>query len=78
MADAKKTTKKVVDATEVKSVESLKKDLAAKRQDLMDSTRSHRAGELINPRVLGQTRKEIARLETAIRAAALAAQKESK
>ncbi len=78
MADAKKTTKKVVDATEVKSVESLRKDLAVKRQDLMDSTRSHRAGELINPRVLGQTRKEIARLETAIRAAMLAEQKESK
>jgi ribosomal protein L29 len=78
MADAKKTTKKVVNAVEVKSAADLAQDLAAKRKDLMESTRSHRAGELINPRVLGQTRKEIARLETAIRAAALAAQKESK
>jgi ribosomal protein L29 len=78
MAEAKKTTKKVVNATEVKSVDDLKKDLAAKRKDLMDSIRSHRAGELINPRILGQTRKEIARLATAIRAAELAVQKESK
>ena len=77
MAEAKKTAK-TVKATAPKSLEELRTEVAAKRADLMASTRSHRAGELINPRVLGHTRKEIARLETAIRAAELAAQKESK
>ena len=52
-------------------------DLAAKQQDLLDSRKSHRAGELVNPRVLGTIRKEIARLHTAIRAAEQAT-KESK
>lgn len=78
MADAK-TTKKAAPkkATEVKSIADMQKDLTAKRDDLVASRRSHRAGELVNPRVLGTTRKEIARLHTAIRAARLAA-KESK
>ena len=77
MAEAKKTTKKTVEATEVKDVTTLRTDLAAKQQDLLDSRKSHRAGELVNPRVLGTIRKEIARLHTAIRAAEQAA-KESK
>ena len=77
MAEAKKTTKKTVEATEVKDVTTLRKDLAAKQQDLLDSRKSHRAGELVNPRVLGTIRKEIARLHTAIRAAEQAT-KESK
>ena len=74
MAESKKTTKK---AEVVKSLEDLRKDLAAKQNDLLESRKSHRAGELVNPRVLGSVRKEIARLHTAIRAAELAA-KESK
>jgi ribosomal protein L29 len=77
MAEAKKTTKKTVEATEVKDVTTLRADLAAKQQDLLDSRKSHRAGELVNPRVLGTIRKEIARLHTAIRAAEQAT-KESK
>ena len=77
MAEAKKTTKKTVEATEVKDVTALRADLAAKQQDLLDSRKSHRAGELVNPRVLGTIRKEIARLHTAIRAAEQAT-KESK
>ena len=79
MAEAKATTKKPAakQATEVKSVADLQKDLAAKRNDLLESKRSHRAGELVNPRVLGATRKEIARLHTAIKAAERAANKES-
>jgi ribosomal protein L29 len=77
MADAKKPAKKVVNAVEVKTLDDLKKDLATKQKDLMESVRSHRAGELINPRVLGATRKEIARLHTAIRAAEQTATKES-
>jgi len=64
MAD-KKTTK----ATEVKTLEQLHAELATKRQDLIDARRSHVAGELANPRVLTSTKKEIARLLTAIRAA---------
>lgn len=79
MAEAKTTTKKPVakKAVEVKSIDDLRNDLAAKRNDLLESKRSHRAGELVNPRVLGATRKEIARLHTAIKAAELAAKKES-
>ena len=75
MAESKKTTKK---AEVVKSLEDLRKDLAAKQNDLLESRKSHRAGELVNPRVLGSIRKEIARLHTAIRAAELASIKESK
>lgn len=80
MAEAKKTAVKKAapkKANEVKSVDGLRKDLAVKQQDLLASRKSHRAGELVNPRILGTTRKEIARLHTAIRAAELAA-KESK
>ena len=81
MAESKKTTAKKAapkNATEIKSVADMQKDLATKREDLVASRRSHRAGELVNPRILGTTRKEIARLHTAIRAAELAEQKESK
>lgn len=77
MAD--KTTKKTApkQATEVKTLEQLRAELATKQADQIASKRSHAAGELVNPRVLTVTRKEIARLHTAIRAAELAA-KESK
>lgn len=78
MAEAKKTTtKKTVKATEVKDLATLRNDLDAKLQDLLTSRKSHRAGELVNPRILGTIRKEIARLNTAIRAAEQVA-KESK
>ena len=68
MADTKKTAKK---ADVVKTIDELRAELATKQQDLNDSRRSHKAGELVNPRVLGQIRKEIARLHTAIHAAGL-------
>ena len=68
MADTKKTAKK---ADVVKPIDELRAELATKQQDLNDSRRSHKAGELVNPRVLGQIRKEIARLHTAIHAAEL-------
>ena len=71
-------TKKAVEATEVKTIEQLKADLAAKQADLLEAKRGHAAGELANPRTLGGIRKEIARLHTAIRAAELNEQKESK
>lgn len=73
MAD-KKTTKT---ATEVKTIAQLKEELAAKRQDLLEARRGHASGELANPRVLTHTKKEIARLLTAICAAEIA-EKESK
>ena len=68
MAETKKTAKT---ASVVKSIDKLRAELAAKRQELLDSRRSHKAGELVNPRALGQIRKEIARLHTAIHAAEL-------
>lgn len=71
----KKVTKK---ADEVQTGEQLTSKLAEARQDLLEARRSNAAGELINPRVITHTRKEIARLSTAIRAAELAAVKESK
>ena len=79
-----KTTKKTASkapsakkAVEVKSIDELRAELATKQADQITHKRSHAAGELVNPRVLTTTRKEIARLHTAIRAAELAA-KESK
>ena len=69
--------KKVTKATEVKTVEQLNEELAAKRSDLLNARRGHAAGELANPRVLTSTKKEIARLLTAIRAAEIS-EKESK
>lgn len=66
MAEAKnKTTAK--QAKGVKSLADLEKDLTQKRQDLLEAKRSHKAGELVNPRVLVETRREIARIMTAIR-----------
>ena len=74
MAETKKTAKT---ASVVKSIDELRDKLAAKRQELLDSCRSHK-GELVNPHALGQIRKEIARLLTAIRAQELAAEQENK
>ena len=71
-AAAPKTAKK---ATVVKDVTALRDDLADKQQDLLEAKRSHASGELVNPRVLRATRKEIARIHTQIRASEI---KESK
>ena len=62
MAEAKKNAKAAV----VKTVEDLKKELAEKRNDLLQAKRSHAAGELVNPKALRSLRKEIARLLTQI------------
>ena len=43
MAETKKTAKT---ASVVKSIDKLRAELAAKRQELLDSRRSHKAGEL--------------------------------
>ena len=79
MATTKATAKKPIkEATTVKSLDELRAELAAKRQDLLTSQRSHRAGELVNPRVLGTIRKEIARLMTAMKVHETSAKEESK
>lgn len=68
MATTKKTpTKKATKkAAEVKTMEQLREDLAKLRQDHLDSSKSHRQGELVNPHVLTTQRKQIARTLTAI------------
>ena len=68
----KKIIKKAKKATEVKTIDQLRTDLAVKQNDLIESKRGHKLGELTNPRVITVTRKEIARLHTAIRAAEIA------
>ncbi|MEO5950163.1 MAG: 50S ribosomal protein L29 [Candidatus Saccharimonadales bacterium] len=75
---ATKQVKKVAKATEVKTVEQMQELLATKQADQIALKRGHAAGELANPRVLTTTRKEIARLHAAIRAAEIASAKESK
>ena len=62
MAEAKKTVKAAV----VKTIDDLKKELAEKRNDLLQAKRSHAADELVNPKALRSLRKEIARLLTQI------------
>ncbi len=77
MADKKPSTKTTAKAVEVKTIDQLRELLATKQTDLITAKRGHAAGEVANPRILTTTRKEIARLHTAIRAAELAP-KESK
>ena len=60
MAEVKKTAK----AAAVKTIDDLKKELAEKRNDLLQAKRSHAAGELVNPKALRSLRKDIARLLT--------------
>lgn len=70
MPAAKKT--KATEAKKVDfdamSVADLEKLLATKQQDQLEAKKSHKAGELINPRVITQNRKDIARIKTSIRA----------
>ena len=79
MADKKTTTKakSTKKATEVKTLEQLRADLATKSDELLQARRGNAAGELTNPRVITVTRKEIARLKFAIHANEIA-EKESK
>lgn len=62
---AKATPKKEAIVT---SITDLEQQLTTKQQDLAQAKRSHKAGELVNPRVLSTTRKDIARLMTQINA----------
>jgi len=79
MADAKKTTtakKATKPAVEVKTIDQLNEELASLQQAHLESRKSHKQGELVNPHVLTVQRKNIARLHTAITAATHAALKE--
>jgi ribosomal protein L29 len=79
MADVKKTTKvsKVTKKdAEVKTVGQLQEELVKLRADLLESRKSHAAGELVNPRVLTVQRRGIARLLTALSSANKSAVKE--
>lgn len=73
----KKITKAAKEAVEIKSIEQLREELKTKQNDLLQAKRGHRMGELTNPRVLTSTRKEIARIHTAIRAAGINGKKEN-
>jgi ribosomal protein L29 len=77
MAD-KKTIKNTKPAKEIKTVDQLIVDLASKTNDLIEARRGHKLGELANTCVIRTTRKEIARINTAIRAAKVTELKENK
>jgi ribosomal protein L29 len=63
---AKTSTKKPATPAQ-QSLEELRAAIAAKESDMLDYKRSLAAGELANPRILTVTRKDIARLKTALR-----------
>ena len=65
MADSKKTAK----ATEVKTLANLQEELVKLHAENLESRKSHKLGELVNPHVLTVQRKNIARTHTAIAAA---------
>lgn len=65
-------------AVEIKTIDTLKAELASKQGDLLEAKRGHKQGELVNTCVLRSTRKEIARLFTAIKAMTMASKKENK
>ena len=69
MVAIKKTAKSILSA---KTLSELKTDLLAKRNDIIEAKRGHKLGELTNPHVITLTRKQIARLQTAITAVNMA------
>jgi ribosomal protein L29 len=64
----KATKKAAKPAVEVKTLEQLQAELVTKKNDQLEAKKGHRAGELVNPRMITVIRKDIARLMTAIRA----------
>ncbi len=64
-----KTVKSTVSVADLRaqSAAELTTTLANAKSELADARRSHAAGELVNPRVLGNYRKTIARVETLLR-----------
>lgn len=58
----------VKEAKTIKTVKELREDLKTKVKDLNEAKRGLASGELANPRIIRTLRREIARLNTAIRA----------
>lgn len=58
--------KKTAKAVEVKTVEQLQEELVKLQAEHLESRKSHKQGELVNPHVLTVQRKNIARAHTAI------------
>ena len=77
-AKTAKTTKVAKKATEVKTFAQLNEELSTLRHDHQESRRSHRMGELVNPKVLLTQRKDIARTLTAMKQSVALAKKEDK
>lgn len=67
MADVKATKKAAPKKAEVVEL-TLEQQLAAKRTDLLEARKSLAAGELVNPQVIKNYRRDIARLLTQINA----------
>jgi ribosomal protein L29 len=63
--------KKTAKATEVKTIDQLQEELTKLQLEHLESQKSHKQGELVNPHVLTVQRKNIARAHTAITAASL-------
>ncbi len=78
MATAKKTIKVKKLIVEEKTLKQLRDDLLTKQNELVEARRGHKLGELTNPRVITTTRKDIARLHTAIAATEKTDNKEDK
>jgi ribosomal protein L29 len=68
MADKTTTVKKPSKKAPAKSEKTLQEQLAEKRDDLMQARQSLAAGELVNPRVIGEYRKAIAQILTKLNA----------
>jgi ribosomal protein L29 len=68
---AAKTTK----AVEVKTIKQLQQDLVKLQAEHLESRKSHKQGELVNPHVLTVQRKAIARAHGAITAALVSGNK---
>jgi ribosomal protein L29 len=65
MAETK--AKKPAAKKAVKETKSLAEQLVDAQNDMIEAKRSHKAGELVNPKVLGGYRKQIARIKTQIK-----------
>lgn len=80
MATSKKTKNKVVSSklNLDKPISDLTNDLSVMRQDLLDARKSHKAGEMVNPRAITKLRKNIARILTRIRQEEINSQKGDK
>lgn len=78
MAEKKTVKKSAPKAEAPKTIADFRSEVMQKQADLLDAKRSNAAGELVNPRAITALRKDIARLQTAIRLAEINDQKENK